>query len=294
MLELFKKGGESVKTLYIDVYFLINFTVDILALHLSAQFTKTPTTPKRLFLASLVGALYAVFGVLLIDYSLLMIPITLFFFFIIINIGIKRVSLSRRLKFSLAFLVFEVLIAGLVYYAYCTLDKFTDLSSENIGAENRNLLILSLIILLAIGALKIIIFAFSNLRSERVVSITLKEGDRKITLDALVDSGNLACDPFDKTPVLFVNESVFLRLFSIKSFDINLVSDEKLKKKIRVVPILYGTESKIVYGIKPEGAYINYKRREEEVAIIVAFDKKGGKYGGYDALMPLSALADIL
>ena len=53
------------QTLYIDVYFLVNFTVNYLSAYFAIVFAKVPSSTKRLFIASLVGALIAVVTVLL-------------------------------------------------------------------------------------------------------------------------------------------------------------------------------------------------------------------------------------
>ena len=65
------------RTFYIDVYFLINLTVDILALYFSAIFSKTPTSIKRLLIAGIIGAASAVFVALMPDIPLLKLLIKL-------------------------------------------------------------------------------------------------------------------------------------------------------------------------------------------------------------------------
>ena len=47
-------------TLYVDVYFLINFTVDILALYFAAIFSKVPTSTRRLIISAVIGAFFAI------------------------------------------------------------------------------------------------------------------------------------------------------------------------------------------------------------------------------------------
>ena len=47
------------KTLYIDVYFMINFTVDILAVFIAARMIHARITVKRLIMSGTVGALFA-------------------------------------------------------------------------------------------------------------------------------------------------------------------------------------------------------------------------------------------
>ena len=205
----------------------------------------------------------------------------------------KALAIKRKAKFSFAFLIFQILIAGMVYYAYCTLNKFTDLSSSALGETNKKLLILSLVTLICMGLLKLIIGVFSNSKIDKVINVTLVENKKEITIDALVDSGNLACDPFDYTPVMLVGEKIFRSLFSLNSAE-DILNNIRLTKRIRVIPITYGGASQILYGLKADGVFINLKGTREEVSVIIALDKNGGKYGGYDVLMPLSAISDIL
>ena len=49
---------------YIDAYFLINFTVDFLALYFAVRLSKVKTTFFRLFSLCTLGAVIAVFEVL--------------------------------------------------------------------------------------------------------------------------------------------------------------------------------------------------------------------------------------
>ena len=72
--------SEVMTTLYIDVYFLINFCVDILALYFAASFVKIPCTNLRLVISGVIGGGYAVVGILLLDESYLMYPISAMIF----------------------------------------------------------------------------------------------------------------------------------------------------------------------------------------------------------------------
>ena len=63
------------RTLYIDVYFLINLTVDILSLYFATILSKTPTTTRRLITAAVFGAICAVGVVFLPEIAILKIII---------------------------------------------------------------------------------------------------------------------------------------------------------------------------------------------------------------------------
>lgn len=284
------------KTLYVDVYFFINFTVDILALYFSALLYKLPTTVARLLASSFVGAAYAVIGTLLINNSALMIPVSVLILTVMVLIMAKDVGIMRKLKYGIVFLFLEILIGGLVYYAYSTLDKinlFKSFTESN--NENKKLLVFSLIVLLSIGALKLVVACFGNVGCVRNVKVFVEYDGRKNQLDALVDSGNLAVDPFTKTPVMLVGEAVGNKIFGeiCRELSNPCELDVSLKKRIRIIPVSFGNEKRILYGIKPDSVYVEKKKLREHISLIIAIDKEGGSYGGYNALIPLSALENI-
>ncbi|MBO7303666.1 MAG: sigma-E processing peptidase SpoIIGA [Clostridia bacterium] len=284
------------KTLYVDVYFLINFTVDALAIYFASSLSRVTTTVVRLLLASLVGALYAVAGILLIDSQFLMYPLSLVFFVLTIWIASGRVSVYRRVKFGVAFLLFEIVIGGLVYYGYCLLDRYLNLGEEGtLGAENRNLLILSLIVLTSIGVLKLVMTIFRNCASERSVRLRILYKGMNCEFDALVDSGNLARDPFDKTPVMLINSALAKRIFGIDSAALEAPESASiyLKPRIRVIPLNIGGVNSIVYGFKPDEAVVLRGRRAEKISLIIATNKRVENYGGYSALIPLTAMEGV-
>ena len=285
------------ETIYVDVYFLINFTVDVLALYFASQFSKISTSAPRLLIAASVGALYAVFGVLLIEKSEIMYLLAVVFLLLMVVITSVGVGFFRRVKYTIAVIIFNVIIGGLVYYGYCLLDNIFD-SEELVSAEgeNKNLLILSLIVLLSIGVLKLFISVFGNTRCERKVELAVVHNGEETRFEAFVDSGNLAVDPFDKTPVMLINRTLSKSIFGIEALtqEIFFAGEYELKKRMRIIPVTFGGENKILYGIKPDNIYAVAGRKTEKLSLIIATDEKGDSYSGYSALIPLSALDGVL
>ena len=117
---------------------------------------------------------------------------------------------------------------------------------------------------------------------------------RSTTVEAFVDSGNLAVDPFDKTPVMLISAQLADRIYDINALELENIDgiNISLRKKLRVIPVSFGKEKKILYGLKPDRVFIKNKKREERISLTI--DKEGGNYGGYNALIPLSALDDVL
>lgn len=288
--------GVNVQTLYIDVYFFINFTVDILALYFSSLFSKIFTTAPRLLLGGAIGGAYSVIGILLLDNSIIMYPLSLLFIVLMICVTAKGAGIYRKIKYGVAFLLFQILIGGLVYYGYCALDKLLLFEKvESFGSENRKLLILAVLVFFSIGVLKLMISLFGNTRSEKNVKIIVKYRGRKNEFEALVDSGNLACDPLDRTPVMLITaRSADILLGE----DARLISkpeaaDYRLKSRVRIIPVNFAGTNKVLYGVKPDEAYALSGKKQMKISVVIAIDTEGRDYGGYTALIPLSALEDV-
>ena len=284
------------KTLYVDVYFLINFCVDFLALHFASRFTKIPTGNIRLIISSALGGIYAVLLAFLPQNGALFSLVSVIFVFVMVFIAAKVAGGTRRTKYLVSFLVFEILIGGLVYYAYVTLDKFFPDSFESTSPNNRRLLLLALIILLCMGVLKLLLSLFGNTAAEKNVTVRLKIFGKTADINSLVDSGNLLRDPMDMSPVMLIKRKFAEECFpkTVRNLMGNGIYYEEVKKRLRLIPVNAGGTTRILKAISPERASVLVDGAEEEIRITLAIDEEGESYGGYAALVPLSALDNIL
>ncbi len=284
------------QTIYIDIYFFINFCVDILSLATAAKILNLHAGMLKLSAAAFVGATYAVFGILLSDFRYIMPFISIILFLLMIMIVTKSASIVRKIKFSFAFLTSEIIIGGLVYYGFCLLERIMEkFEIDTSGGENRNLLILSIIILLSYGVVKFLMVIFGGDSSLRVVRVCVGYNDKEESFDALVDSGNLAQDPASFAPVVFINEVLAKKITGENlSFegDINKLSDN-MRRKIRLIPVCRDGKRKILYGFLTDYVTVVNGGKYENISVTFAIDKKGDTYGGYPALMPAAALDNV-
>ena len=292
-----RKEKIDMRTFYVDVYFLINLTVDILALYFSAVFSKTPTSPRRLIISGLIGALSAVTVALMPEYIILKITVATLSLFIVAYIATKRVSNKRKIKFLFAFLIFEALLGGIVSLIWGILDTYVYeyLILQSGGGINRRMLFFSLIILLSIGVFKMIVSFFSNIESEGVCEVEVKFLDKTFTTEAFVDSGNLAVDPMDMRPVMLLKRDAAEKIFPknvVELRDPDGISRE-IRKRIRLIPISRGDVTHVLTGVRVDGVFVAKKDGKEEISVTVAIDKEGGTFGGYYALMPSCALGNV-
>lgn len=282
------------RTLYIDVYFLINFSVDILSLYFAAMFSKTVTSTKRLLISAFIGALSAVVTVFLPEMPIIKFLVATFGLIFIGYIAPKRVKCRRRIKFILSFLIFTALTGGGVTFIWGVLDKYASsvFSDAMGGAVNRKALLLSIILLLSIGVFKMIVSFFSNNESEKSVEIEISFQDKKTSVSAFVDSGNLAVDPMDMSPVVLIKEDVAKTILPENIINLSNIDslDRSVKKRIRLIPVSSGGATHVLVGVKTDGVFVLKGEKREELRVTLAVDKKGGTFGGFSALMPSAAL----
>lgn len=288
----------KIKTLYIDVYFLINFTVDLLSLYFAARFSKIPTTIKRLIIASLFGALSAVGIVFLPENTLLKFVAAAVGLLLIGFIAPKKITLPRKIKYIFAFLIFEALVGGAVTFIWGLLDRYISdfFNGFEGGAVNRKMLFLSLIVLLSIGVFKMLVSLFTNVETEESVDLEIRFLNKTAIVSAFVDSGNLAVDPMDMTPVLLIKKEIAEGILPVNIDQICDIDslDRHIKKRIRLIPISRGGETHVLVGVKVDSVKIIKGDFAEEIAVTLAIDKEGGTFGGYKALMPSAALENAI
>lgn len=280
------------QTLYIDVYFLINFTVDLISLHFASLFSKVPTGMLRLVFSSLILSLLSCIFVLLdgalvtnvVLYSAMVLVLTIIF--------PSAVSLIRRIKLAVLCFVLMLLSGGIVYFLFNALKEV--LPQQAFSADvNRKALVIAIVILICLGIIKMLLALFSNTQSERSAKIKLELMGRTIEICALVDSGNLLKDPIDSTPVMLVKKEAALSILPDGIPDFNSCSGTDIGKRVRLIPVNRNGVSEILVGIRPERAVLLLGAGEEEIKINFVIDKEGGTFGGYEGLLPASVFDNL-
>lgn len=285
------------KTLYIDVYFLINFTVDILALYFAAVFSKVPTNAVRVVLSAVFGALSACLITLCVKTAILKLAVAVLSLFLMGILGTKRVRLVRKMKFTVAFIIFSALVGAGVFFIWGILDTYVyGYVNSVVGTGvNRKILIFALIVLLSIGIFRILISLFSANEAEGSVEIEIKIGSKSVRAQAFIDSGNLAVDPMDMKPVLLIKRKIAEAIIPksvIELCDPDLI-DREMRCRIRLIPIARGDKTCVLVGVRADSVAVICGERTEPIRVNIAIDKEGGSYGGYDMLIPSAALGNV-
>ena len=280
------------QTLYIDVYFLINFSVDILALSFASRLVGHHVHIVKLLLSgillSVVVCIYTLFfeGTIC-GYFLLIIS-----YLLTMKICVTNSGVWKWLSLSLSFLFFSFVIGGVVFWVYSKLNILTKNMNIPIynGAENKNVVIFSASLLVAIAVLNILISFLERKKSIQIARISFILLGKKYELDALVDSGCFLVEPLSQKPVFLVKKVL------VDAVDVDRVLNEDVynswdyKKRVRLVPIKTIGKEGVLLSILVDKVKIQVDKKGFEMALYLAFDEERGTYGGYGALLPSSVL----
>ena len=284
------------QTVYVDIYFLINFTVDFLSLYFACAISKVPTTILRLLLGGSIGALTAVVN-LFFTREILAYLALFAGFLLTVLVTTKRISLYRRFKFAFCFSIVEMLLGGMVYLAYGFLDEKIGAVTDPVvgGSEHRGLLILAAIVLASIGVFRCLVSVFAFSAGAKTVEVDIRINGRRVVAEALVDTGNLARDPFNMKSVMLIGENVAARLLDrqIQSSEDLKDIDETLGRRLRLIPVSFGEVRRLLIGFSPDTVYVKTPHGLQEIDVVVAIDKEGGEYGGREALVPSVVIRDV-
>ena len=282
------------QTVYADIYFLINFSMDFLSLFLTAKLLDRRVALLRFILSAALGGLYACIALFL--------PFSgLFSFFIDAAVCVlmafiavaRRKQIKDTLIFSLVFGATSILLGGAMTALFnlfnkIGLDKFFGDSGKGDGISVWLFAILAIIsgIISAFGG------RFFKRRSvRRQGSVEISYGGAVLKLTCILDSGNLLREPISHLPCIVVNIDSVKTLFprsliaAVRAGDItNLRAREA--SRIRMIPASTAVGESVMYGIRVDAISLDLGKGATEVEAYVVLSKDKIFIKGIKALVP--------
>ena len=201
----------TVSEVYADILLLVNFSMDFLTLYLCSRLGERPLVLGRALLAASLGALYALAALLLSPYlpGAVSLPIDIAFCFVICRIGLYRRGEHWRvlLRLTAVYLFISALLGGVMTLLCGALNRVLDQTElqSALGEPSEPMMLFSLLAALSAGACMLWGRARRRLTGHLTVTLLLCEGERRLSLSALCDSGNLLRDPLSACAVIPVD-----------------------------------------------------------------------------------------
>lgn len=266
-------------TLYADVLFLIDFSMDFVSLYITGRMTHARAKARRMTLAAALGALCSVLLTCFEAgraFSVLSGVLCSAFMCFAAFGAEKPVDFIRRcaVLWCAGFLLGGTMTAALSMGSYGNI-------SYRDGAASQGHMILILPVALVVSGL---FFVLGHVSARRAVDVTITFNGKTTHLRGLADSGNLLTDPFSGDMVVIISKSCVGRVFG--EYEINLtedVSGELIASRMRLIPATgIGGES-LLKAVRADSVYINGKERR---ALIGISDTSSDFAGSFECLVP--------
>lgn len=299
-----------VKYIYGDIIFVENLLMNYLILFSTAKLTKSRYKKINILLASVAGAIYAVFyyypGFEYLYTWFLKIIFSLF----IIVVAFNPYTLKEFCRKILVFYIVSIIFGGAAFGIYYLINgvKFAYKGIFYIDSFPVKLLLAS--ILLAYIFVRFSWgYIISKIKREKILlDVSIIKEDKKAYLVALLDTGNSLTDPITNLPVLVAEYEAIKELLPLeiqrifeenKENNLNAIASVLSRSewitRFRFIPFnSLGVENGLLIGFKPDGIRIEDNSGKNFIRdiIVAIYNKKLSRDGEYSALLHPEILTD--
>ncbi len=285
------------RTVYVDLFFLINFSMDFLCFFLAGKLLVRKTSLPRMLIASALGGIYANVSLLLSLGGILGVLIDVAICIVMCLIAFWKNG--GVIKNTLVYIATSMVLGGVMTAIFQLLDKaklpFDAVDSDGISAW-------MLAILASVSAL-LCVFAgrfFRRRTTKKTTRLTVCLNEKKKTLAAFCDSGNLLRDPISGKPCIIADADALRGTLPDSIIDLSLddcntgnVTDTDILRRIRLVPTKTATGRGMIVCMRVDKLVIGEGKEAHEADALLGLcniAELGTAYGGCLALIPTELL----
>lgn len=259
--------------IYLDIYLLENFIVNFFLLYITMQSIKFNGNMLYIFLASLMGSVYA--GIIIIYPLKIFInfPFKLCVAFFMVFICLRKFNILFELKAGAIFILYSALLGGLCIFIQFGFKDFQYRDGLIINFSYKKLM-LALMISYILATRLVVYVKDRKETTQFTYDVNIKLKNTTKTVQAFLDTGSQLREPATNLPVMILEKGII-------SQD-NIKEYKKFYIPYKVVNGSVGN----LEGFKPEYITINIgKKRENREVIIALCDIKLDSYDEFQALL---------
>ncbi len=265
--------------IYSDILFLVNFSLDYLALFIAGRVLNCGGRVLRLCSAAVLGGLYAFIPYLIELPTLAFVPIHLGFAFFMVFVAFGKRETKKLFLLWGMFIVSCALLGGLITAAYSLLSQYSGNAYSWVSP-------ISFAVICLASALLALLYGLlcRNKINTNTARIKLTAKGKSFGAHLLTDSGNLVTEPFSALPVIIISASALPPPFDTPE-------SEGFPLPIRLIPFTTTAGSNCFFGFRPEKIeIIGLAKKPKTVDAYIGIDTQNQSYSGYDGLIPASLL----
>ena len=245
------------QTVYVDLLFLVNFSMDFLCIFLTSKILFRKTSLIRAAIASAMGGAYSVAAIFLPSNHQVIGILSSVLCCILMCLTVfwnKGNSLKSIVIVCVTYILSSVLLGGIMTAAFNLLNN----SGFDLRGGESNDIPPWLFILAGIASISAACMGGKFLRhtaSQKSAVITATIDKKTNTFKAMCDSGNLLRDSISGRPVIVVDKSMAKDFFdtnvSLDTANTDRLNNE-LKRKIAIIPYSTASGNKTMLAFRPK------------------------------------------
>lgn len=291
-------------TFYIDLILLENIIMNYIIILATGMICRLNISYIRIFLSSLVGAIYAIF-IYVVEIEIYSNQITKFLVSVcMVYISFSSTSIKVILKQLLIFYLTSFCFGGAAYYLLHNTrpNLIESIDGILIGTYPIKIAVLGGILGFFIINISFKIIKNKITKKDILYDVEIFYKEKSSNIKVILDTGNLLTDPITNIPVLIV-EAKKLKSIIPEKILINIENviykasfeniDDDIKTRCSIIPFSsIGKNNGIIIGFRPDYIKIHTEEGEEirKKVIVGILNSKLVKNGIYSGLIGLNLL----
>ena len=283
------------QTVYADLLFLINFSMDLLCLFLTARILAVPFSLVRALSGAVLGGIYSVASLLFSTQTSLL-PLDLAFCFLMCAVVClsRREGLGRLLLFTGVFFLNSALLGGIMTAVFNLMNRSAPPAADFTAETDVPLWLFTLLALVAWTVTWVGGRFFRHRAQSPEAHLEIILGKRRAVVRALCDSGNLLIDPLSGRPVIVADLRVASVLLPadcppLSSRDLSALPTS-VAARMRLIPAASVGQSSLIPALRPDCIVVRVGNQTRKADALVGFAPLSATPSGIDAIVPPSLL----
>ena len=283
------------RTVYIDLLFLINFSMDFLCFYISSRIISVKFSVARSVISASLGGIYGGLALFIPSGEVLSVILDVAVCFVMCLIAFRADKNQSIIFGTLVYFSVSMALGGFMTALFNLLNRmgFSELVTNESDADGISVWLFA--ILAVISALLTLVGgrSFRRRLGVRSAELFVRFGANEKKLKAIVDSGNLLREPISGRACIAVDVDVFSGLvpdrvlFAAREEKISALDSvsRNFVKNIRLIPVRTVTGEKMLIGIRADSVRIDVGKGAYESDAYLVISKLDAP-SGVEALIP--------
>lgn len=268
------------QTVYADLLFLINFSMDFLCLFLVAKLLARRLSLLRGGIAASLGGMYSVAALFLPfpSWGALAADVAVCLLMCFIAFGNRRERPTALLLVSAAFFLSSMLLGGIMTAIFNLLNRAAPPLEELSNGQDIPLWIFAPVAALSTLLTRIGERFFRARAQTESADLEICLGKRKTVVRAMCDNGNLLRDTLSGKPVIVADKRVALNLLPadcppLSEWDAETVAvlPPAIAARVRLIPVGTANAEGLMIALRPDGIIVRTSHGERNADALLGF-----------------------